>query len=103
VREHDLRDHGAVSEVVARAMAEGIRTRVASDFGVAVTGIAGPSGGSAEKPVGTVHVAVAGSAGTHHRRYRFPGDRERVRRQSAQAALDLLRRVLLGLEAGAAA
>ncbi len=103
VREQDLRDHGAVSEVVARAMAEGIRARVASDFGVAVTGIAGPSGGSAEKPVGTVHVAVAGSAGTLHRRYRFPGDRERVRRQSAQAALDLLRRVLLGLEAGAAA
>jgi nicotinamide-nucleotide amidase len=103
VPERDLGDHGAVSETVARAMAEGIRARAASDFGVAVTGIAGPTGGSADKPVGTVHIAVAGPAGTHHRKFLFPGDRERVRQQSSQAALEMLRRELLGAESGAVA
>jgi nicotinamide-nucleotide amidase len=93
-----LAEHGAVSEPVARAMAEGVRRRFGSALGVGVTGVAGPDGGSAAKPVGTVHVAVAGPAsGSSHHRFLLPGDRERVRRQASQAALDLVRRALLGL------
>ena len=88
-----LAEHGAVSEPVARAMAEGVRARMAADVGVAITGIAGPDGGSAEKPVGTVFVAVAVPAQTVVRRLLFPGDREAVRRHSTAAALDLVRRL----------
>ena len=89
--------HGAVSREVAEAMAEGVRRRLASDFGLAITGIAGPGGGSEEKPVGTVHVALAGPGGEPpaHRRLRLPGDRGRVRQLTSQWALDLLRRRLL--------
>lgn len=90
-----LREHGAVSEPVARAMAEGVRKAYRSDYGIGITGVAGPGGGSEAKPVGTVHVALAGPEGVEHRRVRFPGDRERVRMQSAQLALDMLRRRLL--------
>lgn len=90
-----LREHGAVSEPVARAMAEGVRRVFRSDYGIGITGVAGPGGGSEAKPVGTVHVALAGPRGVEHKRIRFPGDRERVRMQSAQLALDLLRRRLL--------
>jgi nicotinamide-nucleotide amidase len=95
VPEEMLREHGAVSEPVARAMAEGVRRAYGSDYGVGITGVAGPGGGSEEKPVGTVHIAVAGPRGTEHRKTRFPGDRERVRMQSAQLGLELLRRMLL--------
>ena len=95
VPEEMLREHGAVSEPVARAMAEGVRRVYKSDYGIGVTGVAGPGGGSEEKPVGTVHIAVAGPGGTGHKRVRFPGDRERVRMQSAQFGLDMLRRMLL--------
>jgi len=87
---------GAVSEPVARALAEGIRTRVGASWGIGVTGIAGPGGGSAEKPVGTVHIAVAGPDGTHHRRLHLPFDRERVMSMTAALALDQLRRQLDG-------
>jgi nicotinamide-nucleotide amidase len=89
-----LAAHGAVSEPVARAMAEGSRAAAGATFGVGITGIAGPTGGTPEKPVGTVHLALAGPAGTeaHARLYR--GDRERIRRQAAFEALDLLRRAL---------
>lgn len=91
-----LAEHGAVSEPVARAMAEGVRRVFHSDWGAGITGVAGPGGGSEAKPVGTVHIAVAGPDGRlEHRKVRFPGDRERVRAQSAQLALDLLRRMLL--------
>lgn len=93
-----LAEHGAVSEPAARAMAEGARRRFGADLAVAVSGIAGPGGGSAEKPVGTVHLAVAGPGGeTVHRHIRFPGDRERVRVFAAASALELVRRRLLGL------
>lgn len=91
-----LAEHGAVSEPVARAMAESVRRVFHSDYGAGITGVAGPGGGSEAKPVGTVHIAVAGPDGRlEHRKVRFPGDRERIRAQSAQLALDLLRRMLL--------
>jgi nicotinamide-nucleotide amidase len=90
-----LAEHGAVSEPVACAMAEGIRTRSGADLGLGVTGIAGPGGGSVDKPVGTVAVALATAAGTRSRLFRFYGERELVKFQAAQAALDMARRHLL--------
>jgi nicotinamide-nucleotide amidase len=89
--------HGAVSEEVARAMAEGARSRAGTSIGVGITGIAGPDGGSDEKPVGLVYLALAGAAGDRVRRAHFPGARERVRFQATQAVLEMLRRGLLGL------
>ena len=98
-----LAEHGAVSEPVARAMAEGVRRTLGSDYGIGITGIAGPRGGSEEKPVGTVHLAVAGpdNGEVRHRKLRLPGDRDRVRRFSAQLALEMLRRRLLAKTEGA--
>src|SRR5215467_9449759 len=85
--------HGAVSEPVARAMAEGARTRAGSTYGLATTGIAGPSGGSDEKPVGTVYIALASEySETVARKFFFPTDRETFKQLAGQAALDLLRR-----------
>ncbi|HEX4954257.1 MAG TPA: competence/damage-inducible protein A [Thermoanaerobaculia bacterium] len=91
--------HGAVSEEVARAMAEGGRARLGADLCLAVTGVAGPGGGSAGKPVGTVHLALAGPAEGEvlHRKISYPGDRERVRWLSSQVGLEMLRRHLLDL------
>jgi len=86
--------HGAVSEPVARAMAEGIRARAGADLGLGITGIAGPGGGTPEKPVGTVAVALATDGGTTARTFRFFGDRELVKFQASQAALDMVRRHL---------
>jgi nicotinamide-nucleotide amidase len=90
-----LATHGAVSEEVARALAEGARREAAATWGIGITGIAGPSGGTPEKPVGTVHLALAGPGATDavHRTYR--GDRARVRRTAAYEALNLLRLALL--------
>ena len=87
---------GAVSEAVARAMAEGARARAASKYAVATTGIAGPTGGSDDKPVGTVYIALAsGDSETVARKFLFPTDRETFKQLAAQAALDLLRLRLL--------
>jgi nicotinamide-nucleotide amidase len=82
---------GAVSSEVAIALADGIRRRVGSTLGVGITGIAGPGGGTEEKPVGTVHVAVSHVAGVKERGARFPGDREAIRWHAAQLALDMVR------------
>lgn len=96
---HDLLTaHGAVSEPVARAMAEGCLERAGADHALGVTGIAGPTGGSAEKPAGTVFIALA-SAGqpTEARKLYFPGARDRFKLLASQAALEMLRRRLLGI------
>jgi PncC family amidohydrolase len=87
--------YGAVSGEVAEAMAIGIKKRAETDFGLSVTGIAGPGGGTAEKPVGLVYIALADDAHVEHRRLMVPGDRNLIRWRSSQAALDLLRRRLL--------
>ncbi len=88
---------GAVSEETAAAMAAGAMKAAGVDVGVGITGIAGPDGGTPEKPVGLVFVATSGAAGTRVRRSVFPGGRERVRYQATQVALEMLRRGLLGL------
>jgi nicotinamide-nucleotide amidase len=86
-----LRQHGAVSEAVARAMAEGARRAAVVDLSVAITGVAGPGGGTADKPVGLVHFAVADSQSTRHVERRFGGlSRSEIRRLSVQQALQLL-------------
>jgi nicotinamide-nucleotide amidase len=90
-----LLEAGAVSEEVARAMAEGVRARLGSDLGLAVTGIAGPGGGTAEKPVGLVCLGMAAPWGTISRRLRLGGLRTVIREISSRAALDLLRREVL--------
>lgn len=86
----DLDAHGAVSEPVAREMAEGVRTRFGADLAIGVTGIAGPTGGTAEKPVGLVFISVASEGKTWVARHVFPGSREEVKRQAAENALQLL-------------
>lgn len=89
-----IAEYGAVSDEVARAMAEGVRTNAATDLGVGVTGIAGPGGGTAEKPVGTVAIAVVAPDATCSRVFRFTGDRTQIKFHAAQAALDMVRRLL---------
>ncbi len=84
--------HGAVSAEVAAAMALGARSRCGADFALATTGIAGPGGGTEEKPVGTVFIALAGARGVEVERQQFPSDRETFKALASQAALDLLRR-----------
>lgn len=91
-----IREHGAVSEPVARAMAESIRSRSSVDVGIGVTGIAGPGGGSAEKPVGTVAIAVASERAVQVRTFQFIGSRTQVKYQATQAALNMLRLMLTG-------
>ncbi len=88
--------NGAVSRIVAQALAEGIRKRADASLGVGITGIAGPGGGSPEKPVGLVYIALADQQGTTVREFRFPGNRERIRFWASQAALELIRRRLRG-------
>ena len=86
-----IQSKGAVSSEVAVALAQGIRRRVGSTLGVGITGIAGPGGGTEEKPVGTVHIALASADHVKEKGARFPGDREMIRFQASQVALDLVR------------
>jgi nicotinamide-nucleotide amidase len=90
-----IKEFGAVSQQVARDMARGVRHRAKTDFGLAVTGVAGPGGGTEEKPVGLVYIALADEAHTEHKKLTIPGDRELVRWRASQAALDMLRRRLI--------
>ncbi|TAL12007.1 MAG: competence/damage-inducible protein A [Nitrospirae bacterium] len=96
VPESLIRQKGAVSADVAQAMAEGVREQSGADLGLAVTGIAGPSGGTKEKPVGLVFLAVADKKTSVCRQHLFSGDREGIRFRASQAALDLLRRHISG-------
>jgi nicotinamide-nucleotide amidase len=95
-----IREHGAVSEPVAKAMAEGIRSRAGTNIGIGITGIAGPGGGTPEKPVGTVAVAVAVDDEVRVRTFQFIGNREMVKFQAAQSALNMTRLMLLRLPGG---
>ncbi|MCZ7586279.1 MAG: nicotinamide-nucleotide amidohydrolase family protein [Deltaproteobacteria bacterium] len=96
VREETLEQHGAVSEQTAREMAEGLLARTGADIALSVTGIAGPGGGTPEKPVGTVHLAVASKDGeTTAHVLRFPGHRDFVRKIATFFALNLLRQKVI--------
>ena len=90
-----LQQHGAVSENCARAMASGLRKAANTDLSLAITGIAGPDGGTDEKPVGTVFLSLASDAGVHVKRYTFSGDRSQVQKMSATMALAWLQRFAL--------
>ncbi len=90
-----LEQHGAVSPDTARAMAQGVQKLFHADYGLAVTGIAGPTGGSPEKPVGLVYMGLATPGGVETRRHQFPGDREMVKVLTAETALDWLRLEML--------
>ena len=87
-----IEKHGAVSKSVAQALSEGIRRRTGASIGMGITGVAGPGGGTAEKPVGLVFAGLADSRGTSVREFRFPGNRERVRYWASQMALEMVRR-----------
>ena len=87
-----LRAHGAVSEETAREMATGVCVKFGAEVGVSISGIAGPGGGTAEKPVGTVCIAVASGGALTSTRVQMIGDRDEIRRRSTQAALNMVRR-----------
>jgi nicotinamide-nucleotide amidase len=91
-----ISSHGAVSEEVVRAMADGARSKSGADFSLSISGIAGPDGGTPAKPVGTVCIGLAHPAGVIAHTFKFPGDREMIRDRSAKMALTLLRYQLLG-------
>jgi nicotinamide-nucleotide amidase len=95
VSQATLTTHGAVSMEVARELAAGVRSRCDADIGIGITGIAGPAGGTADKPVGLVYLAIDDDGGTLHHELRLTGDREAVRRRAVAVALDRLRRRLL--------
>ena len=95
VSEYLLAEHGAVSEPVAAAMAEGCRTQFGADWAISITGIAGPGGGSEAKPVGLVYIGLAGPAGVEVHRQLFPGPRDLIRLRSALSAMNYLRLKLL--------
>lgn len=100
VAEELLASHGAVSAECAAAMARGVRAAARTDIGLAVTGIAGPTGGSADKPVGTVYLAMTSHRGERAERYLFSGDREQIRLRTACTALDWLRRLAMARLSG---
>ncbi len=89
--------HGAVSAEVAEKMAEGVRRVSKTTLGLAITGIAGPAGGSEEKPVGTVFIALASPKGTVSKKYQFSGDRDQIKTLSAYTGIDWVRRYFLNL------
>ena len=91
-----LKSHGAVSDVVAQSMAEGVMGRLETDWSVSVTGIAGPGGGTTEKPVGLVYIAVAWAVATHVAEHHFSGSRAAIKEQTADAALIQLLECLEG-------
>jgi len=92
-----IEQHGAVSEEVAGALARGIARESGAEVGLGVTGIAGPTGGTPEKPVGTVHLAAAAPEGEWHRKLALTGTRSSIRERSVASVLDLARRLLAGL------
>jgi len=92
-----IQQHGAVSEECARAMAEGARTDSGADYALAVTGIAGPDGGTAQKPVGRVYIAVADEQGTICQQFDWPGTRNQFKQRASQMALNMLRKRVLGI------
>jgi len=94
VSEESLRKYGAVSEEVAKEMAEGVRTRSGVDIGISTTGIAGPTGGSKDKPVGLVYVAVSTKDKTVVRKFLFKGDRLQIKESSCEVALSMLLDIL---------
>ena len=96
VSEELIRKHGAVSPQVAEAMAKGIRERTGAEVGLGVTGIAGPTGGTPRKPVGLVYIGVAMPEGVWVREFRFVGERSQIKFRASQAALDMVRRAILG-------
>jgi len=100
VPEEMIREHGAVSEPVARAMADAVRERARTNIGIGVTGIAGPGGGTPQKPVGTVAIAVVADGDARVRTFQFIGGRDMVKFQAAQSALNMTRLVVLNLQAG---
>jgi len=95
VRGETLKQHGAVSEAVAREMAEGARKRFGADFAIAVTGIAGPAGGTKKSPVGTVFIALTGESGTVVERKLNPGPRAAFKQLTARQALEMLNLLLV--------
>jgi len=95
VKEETLMEYGAVSEEVVKQMALGIQDHFRTDYSIAVSGIAGPDGGTADKPVGLVWIAVAGSSGVVANKYLFGDNRERNIRRAALQALNLLRKTIL--------
>lgn len=94
VSEQSLENYGAVSEQVCVEMAEGVMTKAKADIGIAVTGIAGPGGGTAEKPVGTVHIAVCTKKQIRHKLLKLSGDRRDVRESTTKNVLNLLKEVI---------
>jgi len=90
-----LQQYGAVSENCARAMASGLRQNTGTDLSLAITGVAGPDGGTDEKPIGTVYISLASASGVHVKKYNFSGDRSQIQRMSATMALEWLRRFTL--------
>ncbi len=86
-----IEEHGAVSGEVALEMASGVRKAAGSDWGIGVTGIAGPGGGTTEKPVGLVYIALSGPDGRHVREFRFSGNRSEIKQKAAGEALDIIR------------
>lgn len=97
VEEKTLQTQGAVSEACVKQMAEGIRKKLKTDYAIATSGIAGPEGGTPEKPVGTVYIALAGPQGTLAKMYNMGDHRERTIQRTALTAMDLLRRTITGL------